>query len=93
MARMSKKQSCRVHATHSALVEYGLVMNHALHGRLIKQIDSKEDCELVCKNSWRLAVYRLRHADRHYFILYDRRRRVIVTFLPPDCCESKLVCL
>lgn len=83
----SKKHNQRHHAKVRAIERYGLVLNRHEYQALVAQIQSGA---AVClgRSSCRVTHWIVTHGETRLYALYDRLRKAIITFLPPEALES-----
>lgn len=79
--RLTKKEAQVIHAKRRALERYGLHANAAVRRELVSKIRNQE-AELLERQSLRVGKYKLEHDGEEYTVIYDRKRKTIVTFLP-----------
>ncbi|NMB91712.1 hypothetical protein GYA37_02600 [candidate division WWE3 bacterium] len=90
--RLSKKQSQKIHAKKRAVERYGVSFNSKDILQLVKAIQN-EKAEFVEKISNRQTKFKVfvpeelknkcpKHSE--VLVIYDKKRKEIVTFLPPS---------
>lgn len=87
----TKAQGERRHAKQRALERYGVTLNrHQLRelSRLIQL--NHTSVRFLWKESNRVSHFALTFNEQRYIVVYDRQRKTIVTFLPPEA-ESQYV--
>jgi hypothetical protein len=75
------------HAKRRAFERYGVELNrHQL--RELADLIRTGKAEFVEKQSHRVSVFRVPIGDTTARVVYDRQRKTIVTFLPPERSEA-----
>jgi len=82
-APRTKKHAQRVHAVRRAAERYGLSMNHRKLRILVDDIQ-KGRGEFVRRQSHRVSIWRIDVEGHSVRVVYDKLRKTIVTFLPPE---------
>jgi hypothetical protein len=59
---------------------YGLHLTEQVHGAIVAKIHANQTTP-VERQSARISVHDVEHHDALYRVVYDRRRKVLVTFL------------
>ncbi|MBU1003006.1 MAG: hypothetical protein KKE73_10845 [Proteobacteria bacterium] len=81
--KQNKAKNQQYYARCRALERYGIELTHALHDKLVQQIQSGE-AKLVAVQSKRVRLYRVRCGGQRPVVVYDRERGNIVTFLTEE---------
>ena len=79
----TKAKSQVVHAQRRALERYGLNVNEKTNRQFVNMIQAGK-ATLLQKQSLRVAKYRIEFEEKTYIVIYDRKRKTIVTFLPDE---------
>src|SRR5438045_2427999 len=79
-SKTDKAKAQRRHARRRALERFGLELNRK-HLREIVGAIQAQKAELIRQQSLRVSLYRTWVLDQEVFVIYDRRRKEIVTFL------------
>lgn len=79
---MDKKLAQRVHAKYRAQQRYGLNLNRHDLRRLVEQIQAG-NAKVIKRSSLRVSVLELAVDGIAIQVVYDYKRKNIVTFLPP----------
>ena len=79
--RISKGLNERRHAMQRASERYGLVLDRELLAEILDKI-RRGRCQLIQRQSLRVAIYDLRIDDQTVRVVYDRKRHELVSFLP-----------
>jgi hypothetical protein len=79
---MDKKLAQRIHAKHRAQQRFGLTLNRHDLQRLVEQIQAGR-ARVIKRSSLRVSVLELAVDGVAIQVVYDHKRKNIVTFLPP----------
>jgi hypothetical protein len=79
-----KRESQRIHATRRALKRYKLTFSKKIRNSFIRRIQENEDVVHLESRSKRVSVFAIRHENRWVPVVYDNKRKEIVTFLPKE---------
>ena len=79
---MNKKKSQHKHARKRALERYGIDYSENLKNELRGKIKRKSQAKFLYKSSLRVSVWEIEHNDNKFKVVYDKKRKNIVTFLP-----------
>jgi hypothetical protein len=79
----SKVRSERIHAKRRALERYGVAFSNDDLQDIVRKIQAGK-ATLVGRQSNRVTVWIVEHADMRLMIAYDKSRSSIVTFLPVE---------
>ena len=85
---LTKSQGLRVHSKRQAYRRYGILLNSDDLRRLVESIQSQEALFIVRKTH-RVSCWKVTYCGCGLVVLYDRGRKEIITFLPPDCREIR----
>lgn len=80
---MNKKRSEREHAKRRALERYDLTFTKTIRYALLDKI-KRSDGTFLFRQSRRISIWEVDHENKKYRIVYDKDRKEIVTFLPPE---------
>lgn len=80
---MDKKLAQRIHAKYRAQQRYGLSLNRHDLRRLVDQIQAG-NAQVIKRSSLRVSVLELAIDGLVFRVVYDHKRKNIVTFLPPS---------
>ena len=80
MARTSKTRTMMRHAKMRAMERFDIDLNKELHGRIKSKIGSGE-FPLIFRQSCRVGLYQAEMDGKRPIIVYDKIRRIVVTFL------------
>lgn len=80
---MSKAKNQRIHAKRRAEQRFGLTLSRADLNELVRQIQRGE-AEFLARESNRVSRFRVRVRGASAEVIYDKQRKNIVTFFPPD---------
>lgn len=83
MKRLTKKTSQSMHARKRAIERFGLKYNRFVRKELVKMIQNGK-AEFIEKQSNRVSKWRILYDGRWIDVIYDGRRKTIVTFLYID---------
>lgn len=78
--RMTKKAAQAIHFRRRAIQRLGLVMNKSERHAIVQQIIDKK-VKLVEKQSNRIFVYEIENIWGNFFVVYDNKRKNLVTVL------------
>ena len=78
---MTKKAAQRVHATRRAYERYGLDLHRRDIDALVRMIQ-RGNGVCIGKSSNRVTLWELEYAGNRLPVVYDRKRKTIVTVLP-----------
>jgi len=84
----NKTQALQIHAKRQALLRYNVVLSSEDLSRLVNMI-RRGRALLIARKSLRVSCWKVAMEGREMVVLYDKQRRAIVTFLPPDCWEIR----
>jgi hypothetical protein len=84
----NKTQALRIHAKRQALRRYNVTLTSEDLSHLVNTI-RRGRALFVARKSLRVSCWKVAHEDLEMVVLYDKQRRTIVTFLPPDCWEVR----
>jgi len=79
---VNKKRALRVHAKRRAKVRYGLTINKFKRRQIIYLIQGGKS-KLLKKHSQRVSEWETVFEGKKLRLLYDKKRKEIITFLPP----------
>jgi len=79
----AKERTLKQHARRRASERYGLSLTDQLHTEIVKQIQTSKS-QLIEKQSNRISVHDVIVNDETIRVVYDRDRKLIVTFLYKD---------
>lgn len=82
---LTKLEAQRIHAKRRAYERHGLVLNRQ-HLREIVTLIQRQKATLVERTSLRVTVWELTYLDIPIRVVYDAKRKTIVTFLPIEQC-------
>jgi len=80
---MEKIEALRLHANRRAKERYGITLTDEVYAEIIANIKAKKG-GLGKKFSCRLWQVRTSYRSRRIYVIYDRKREAIVTFLKPE---------
>lgn len=83
---LTKTEACRVHAKRQAYRRYGIFLNGEDLRSLVNEIHNGRALFITRKTASR-SCWKITWCGYDLVAIYDRSRKVIVTFLPPDCRE------
>lgn len=86
-ANAKKKRQIK-HAKRRFKERFDIYIDESELQRLSKKIEAGE-AKLVGKQSERVSIYEVRVNSRMVHVVYDKRRKTIVTALPPDWREEQ----
>jgi len=86
--RKQRELSLRNHANMRCSERYGVHLTNELHDTLVKAIQGGK-ATLQSRRSLRVAAYTVRLNGVAYNVVYDRNRKMLVTFLPKDRWERE----
>lgn len=78
-----KREAQRVHAKRRAAERYGLILNRSDLREIVLAIQ-RQQATFLFKESNRLTHYALDFQGKRVVVVYDKQRKTIVTFLPPE---------
>ena len=85
MARKTKSESQRQHARTRARQRYGALLTEHDFDRIISCVIGEwGNAELLQKQSLRVSIWKVPYKEWEFIAVYDRQRKQIATFLPPD---------
>jgi len=79
----TKEKTLRQHARRRASERYGLSLTDKLHAQIVKQIQTSKS-KLIEKQSNRISIHDVTIGEDLVRVVYDRERKLIVTFLYKD---------
>ena len=77
----TKKECQVIHAKRRAFERYGIILNHDKYRAMVAAFQEQKNNKFIRKQSNRISVHDFRYEDNIYRIVYDKERKVIVTFL------------
>lgn len=80
----TKSVSERIHAQRRALERYKLSLTVEDLQRISRQIRTRKDVLFISKQSLRVSRWKVVYQDTTMYVVYDKLRRSIVTFLSPE---------
>ncbi len=86
----NKTQALRIHAKRQALLRYNAALSSEDLAHLVNLIRDGR-ASFVVRKSLRVSCWKVPFKGREMAVLYDRQRKMIVTFLPTDCWEVRRV--
>jgi len=82
MKKLSKKFSQNIHARRRAIDRYNLKYNRFMRKELVQKIlDGR--AKFIEKQSNRVSKWRIIYQGQEFDVIYDNKRKSIVTFLYP----------
>ncbi len=81
MARSSKATNQKRHAKRRAAERYGVDLHQDAYLQMIRAIQAG-NAKLIKRQSVRCAIYEVSHKGQKLPVVYDRKRKTIVTVLP-----------
>jgi hypothetical protein len=79
----SKAKNQVWHAKKRAKQRFGLSLNRHSYGEMVKMIQSGK-ATFVSSSSSRVKIFSVPYDGNNYKVIYDNKRKKIVTFLPED---------
>jgi len=79
----SKKRAQRIHAKRRAVERYGSELSNSKLNEICKSIQSNKGTFLG-RSSHRTTIWEVNYNNIVYKVVYDKNRKSIVSFLPPD---------
>lgn len=86
---MNKKDCQAVHAIKRLEERYSFVGGKKFLGRIIGEIKGNNS-EFIFKQSNRVAIHKVTLDEREFFVVYDKERKSIVTFLTKEMVDNTL---
>lgn len=84
------KRRCQfTHARHRFYTRFGIEYTRKIEQEFINMIQNSENCKLYKITSNNVRLYEMYWNEYHFIVVYDRKRKSIVTVLYPDECESE----
>lgn len=80
---MDKKKSEQIHAKRRVLERYGIELTQKLRDTIRGKI-KRQDGKFLYRTSLRVSVWSVIHDDKRFKVVYDKQRKEIVSFLPPE---------
>jgi hypothetical protein len=77
----------RIHAKRRALERYNLGLNREQLNELTQMIQQGKS-RFLEKQSLRVSIHELQAFDRTLYVVYDKNRKTIITFLPLQYIEN-----
>jgi len=85
-----KQHTQKKHALRRAKERYGFIINDSLYDQFCAWIrDGKS--RLIKKQTHRVSVHEIKHNGNKIIAVYDKQRKSIATFLPPDLKDHEIV--
>lgn len=82
----TKKENERKHAKFRIAARFGIVLNHNGYKEIIKMIQAGQT-KKVGQTSDNRPWHQITYQDKTFIVVYDRKRKEIVTALPLDYLE------
>ncbi len=83
--KLTKRESCRIHAKGRALERYGVRLVGAdLDAMYAATKDESSNAELLAVQSRTKSTWRMTYKEIMFVFVVDVSRGTVVTFLPPD---------
>jgi hypothetical protein len=86
---MIKKDAQTIHALKRLEERYGKIAKPKFLGELVGKIKSGES-NFIFAQSLRVSCHKVARDDIDYFVIYDNKRKSIVTFLTREMANSRL---
>lgn len=80
---LSKKESESIHAILRGVERYGCLLSRSDLHRIVKKIQSK-DGMFIEKKTNRVTIWDVEYNKTIFKVVYDKKRKMVVTFLPSD---------
>ena len=80
---MRNLKGIRIHAKQRASQRYGVSISDAKRRKIINLIHSGKTGQFVKRHSLRVTEWEIPLDGETFCVLYDKKRKDIVTFLPP----------
>jgi hypothetical protein len=84
----SKAEKQRRHARRRAFERYALDLHQDAQASIVRAIEGGE-ARFISRQSQRVSVWEVKHEGRRLPVVYDRKRKTIVTVLPQEALTSK----
>jgi len=84
---MNKKKSQLKHAKKRAFERLGINLTKKLREEIRGKIKKQKDAKFLYRTSLRVSIWEVKHGDNIFRVVYDKKRKNIVTFLPTDDIE------
>lgn len=84
-----KRHAQRKHALNRADTRFNLVFSKAVRLDFLEIIRTKKSI-LMYKQSLRVSCYKINYQDTDYYVIYDKKRNEIVTFLTEEMVNDTL---
>lgn len=84
----TKSISERIHAKRRAFERYGLSLVKRDIQEICRQIEARKDASLISRQSLRVSHWEVLFRNTTLHVVYDKRRDMVITFLPPDVLEA-----
>lgn len=81
--KYTKKQNQRFHARIRAEERYGITYNKYVRAQILKLIADGKTI-IIKKQSNRLSIREVTLEEKQIVFVYDKERKEVVTFLPPE---------
>jgi len=86
------KRTCQtIHFKKRFLERYGIDPNRHMRREMLEMIQRRE-CVILDTQSCRISVLDIMFGGRHYPVVYDKKRKSLVTVLPHECLDPKVLC-
>lgn len=83
----TKRDNQTQHFKQRFLARYGIDPNNETRRWMLEQIQSGQ-CRHIAHQSNRVSVWDLAYKGNHYPVVYDRKRKSLVTVLPQECLSA-----
>ncbi len=84
----SKSTSQQRHAKRRAAERYDLDLHQDAQTSIIRAIQRRE-AKFIRRQSWRVSIFEVEHEGRILSVVYDTKRKTIVTVLPQEALEPE----
>lgn len=86
---MSKKDCQAIHAIRRLKERYSFIGGKKFLGRIVGKIKDNNS-QFIFKQSNRVAIHKVLIDEKEFFVVYDRERKSIVTFLTKEMVDNTL---
>ena len=83
---MDKKISQRIHAKTRAAQRYHASLNREDLFAIVQLIQANQSVRIEKKTN-RITIHKVMYKEKEFIVAYDKSRKSIASFLPPDCQE------
>ncbi len=88
--KLTKAQCQHIHAKARAKARYEIWFNNDLKTKFVKWIQTGDvNSKYIRSDSIRISIWAVKYNNKWIPVVYDKKRKSIVTFLPPEVLDEE----